>query len=250
MKGMMLHYMHSNLQPEFRSFGTPQEIIYVLEDEYLVKLTAESHKLRAQLLSLKMLPGEEMRAYMLRGRELCRKIAEGGVPSSEHVDVLSILKGVTEYKYKLPLAQLVGHDPLEFWSVLDLFTKNTNWMGNFTDSTPSKQPISGLFAPSGSAQVPPKSAGTKRSYGRGSTAGRGQSSGSGRQGGAVCSFCQLPGHSVDTCWRKTPALNPHYRAPGGSAGAPTPAHLVLPPSLTQKQLSTLIATVEGMGKWE
>eukprot|EP00798_Chlamydomonas_sp_ICE-L_P001928 gene1928-33338_t len=250
MKGMMLHYMHTNLQQEFMSFGTPQEILDALEDEHLDRLKASSPRLRAQLLNLKMLPGEEMRVYMLRGRELCRKIAEAGCPSSEHEDIMSILRGVSEYKYRLPLAQLVGHDPLEFWSVLDLFTKNTNWMGNFTDSTPSKQPVSGLFAPSGSTQVPPRSSGTKRAYGRGSTTGRGQGSGSGRPGGALCSFCRLPGHTVDTCWRKTPALNPHYRAPGGSAGAPTPAHLVLPPTLTQKQLTMLIATVEGMGKWE
>jgi hypothetical protein len=247
MRGMLLNSMHPSLHQEFLAYSTPQQMLDVLEEEYQYRLKQAIPAMKAQLLALVMHPGEDMRVYMMRGRDLCLRLAEAGCVSSEHEDVMSMLRGVREYKYQLALAQLAGVE-LQFWPTLELFTKNTNWMGHFSNSTPSKQPFPGMYAPADAAQVPPGSFGQGRGRGRGSSHGRGRGSGAGRQGGALCSFCNLAGHSVETCWRKTPSLNPRYKAPGGSAPAPIPAHLILPATLTQKQVAALMATVEGYYK--
>jgi hypothetical protein len=85
--------MDSALHQEFEPFGTPHEILDSLEDEHLARLKASSPRLKSQLLALRMTAGEEMRVYMMRGRELCRKIAEAGCVSSEHEDIMAMLRG-------------------------------------------------------------------------------------------------------------------------------------------------------------
>jgi len=173
MRGMLLNNMHASLHREFLSYDTAQQMLDVLEDWYLDSLRKSIPAMKAQLLALAMVPGEDMRVYLMRGRELCGKLAEAGCISSEHEDMMSMLRGVTEYKYQLALSQLGGTDNLQFWVTLDLFTKNTNWMSNFS-LPPSKPSIPGLAAPASHSQVPP-----------------------GASGGTVCSYCHIAGLAQD-----------------------------------------------------
>jgi hypothetical protein len=149
MKGMLLANMDTSLHQEFMAYSTPQQMLDVLEEGYLHRLKLAVPAMKKQKLELVMQYGEDMRVYMMRGRALCQKLAEAECICSEHEDIMSMLHGVREYKYQLALSQLAGVEPLEFWSTLESFTRNTNWMGNFTHSPPSKQPFSGMYAPAG-----------------------------------------------------------------------------------------------------
>lgn len=243
LRGMFLTYMDPTLHSEFMAYSTPQRMLDVLEEGYLYELVKNIPVMKKQFLDLVMKPGEDMKVYFMRGRELCQKLAEAGCVSTEHECMIAILGGVMDEKYYLPLSQLNAVGSLEFWSILDRFTSSTNWMGQFTHKSPSKHSSSGMFAPSAPSQVPPSLSGSRRGRGQGSSSsGRGRGSGSGQRSGTLCSFCNLPGHSVDTCWRKTPSLNPRFKR---QAPSPTPASLQLPAALSQKQVASLMATIEG-----
>jgi gag-polypeptide of LTR copia-type len=250
MKGMMLHYMDPVLHREFEGCATPQAIFDALEKGYLYVLMQQIPFMQSQLQNLIMAPGEDMRVYFMRCRELCLKLSEAGVVSGEHQDVMAMLRGVTEEKYRLSLSQLQG-TKLEFWPTLEVFTTSTNWMGFFTHTTPSKKPTPGFFAPALPPQVPAGSGGSSRGRGRGSMPGRGRGSSPGHQEGtgALCAHCKRPGHVIDTCWQKYPKLNPRYKVPAaGSAPFVSPSHLALPADLSPRQLAALVATVEGFSR--